>query len=100
MKELPLACSLDETEMAAQRARYAVVARHVLSLARGERALKARLDEALDGAVLRELIEVERGCCPFFELEFDPAERVLSVSVASEEHEPALEAIAHALRRD
>jgi hypothetical protein len=100
MKELPLACSLDETEMAAQRARYAVVARHVQSLASGERSLKARLDETLDGAVLRELIDVERECCPFFEIGYDAGERVLSVSVASDEHTPALEAIAHSLRAD
>jgi hypothetical protein len=100
MKELPLACSLDEAEMAAQRARYVVVARHVLSLAHGDRALKARLDEALDGTVLRELIEVENECCPFFDISFDAAERLLSVSVASAEHEAALQAIAHSLRAD
>lgn len=100
MKELPLACSLDETEMAAQRARYAVVARHVKSLASGERSLRARLDESLDGAVLRELIDVERDCCPFFEIAYDPSDRLLSVSVASEQHAPALQAIAHSLRAD
>jgi hypothetical protein len=100
MKELPLACSLDETAMAAQRARYAVVARHVQSVASGERSLRARIDETLDGAVLRELIEVERGCCPFFEIGYDAAERLLSVSVSSEEHAPALQAIAHSLRSD
>jgi hypothetical protein len=98
MTELPPACSLDETEMAAQRARYAVVARHVESLASGERSLKARLDEWLDGAVLRELIEVERDCCPFFEIGYDPSDRVLSVSVSTDEHAPALQAIAHSLR--
>jgi hypothetical protein len=100
MKELPLACSLDETAMAAQRARYAVVARHVQSVASGERSLRARIDETLDGAVLRELIEVERECCPFFEIGYDAAERLLSVSVSSEEHAPSLQAIAHALRAD
>jgi hypothetical protein len=100
MKELPLACSLDETGMAAQRARYAVVARHVQSLASGERSLKARLDESLDGAVLRELIDVERECCPFFDIAYDAGERVLSVSVSSDEHAPALQAIAHSLRSD
>ena len=100
MKELPLACSLDETAMAAQRARYAVVARHVQSVASGERSLRARIDETLDGAVLRELIEVERECCPFFEIGYDAAERLLSVSVSSEEHAPALQAIAHSLRSD
>lgn len=86
--------------MAAQRARYAVVARHVRSLASGERSLRARLDESLDGAVLRELIDVERECCPFFEIAYDPREHLLSVSVATDEHAPALQAIAHSLRAD
>src|SRR4051794_33136339 len=98
MRELPFACSLDETGMAAQRARYAVLARHVESLAQGERLLKARLDETLDGTVLRELIEVERECCPFFEIGYDAGDRLLSVSVSSDEHAPALQAIAHSLR--
>jgi hypothetical protein len=100
MKDLPLACSLNETEMAVQRARYAVVARHVQSLASGERSLRARLDESLDGAVLQELIEVERRCCPFFAIDFDAGERMLSVSVSTDEHAPALQAIAHSLRAD
>jgi hypothetical protein len=100
MKELPLACTLDETAMAAQRARYVVVARHVLGLAHGDRLLRARLDEGLDGAVLRELIEVENECCPFFDISFDATERLLTVSVSSEEHEPALQAIAHSLQSD
>jgi hypothetical protein len=100
MRGLPLACSLDESGMAAQRARYAVVARHVRSLASGERSLRARLDESLDGAVLRELIDVERECCPFFEIAYDPSEHLLSVSVATDEHAPALQAIAHSLRAD
>jgi hypothetical protein len=100
MNDLPIACSLDETGMAAQRARYAVVARHVLSLARGERSLKARLDESLDGAVLRELIDVERECCPFFDIRLDAGQRLLTVAVSSAEHEPALQAIAHSLGND
>jgi hypothetical protein len=100
MKDLPSACSLNETEMAAQRARYAVVARHVTGLAHGDRALRARLDGTLDAAVLRELIEVETACCPFFDISYDPLERLLSVSVTDEEHEPALQAIAHSLTAD
>ena len=42
-------------------------------------------------------MEVERGCCPFFELEPDPERRELVVTVADPAQEPALDAIAYAL---
>jgi hypothetical protein len=100
MKELPLACSLDAAGMAAQRGRYAEVARHVVALTRREQALEAELDEGADGALLYELIAVEHECCPFFSLSYDGVARKLSVSVASDDHVSALDAIAHSLRSD
>jgi hypothetical protein len=40
---------------------------------------------------------VERGCCPFFDMGWEPRERHLSISVSRPEDESALGAIAHAL---
>jgi hypothetical protein len=55
----------------------------------------------LDGQVKEELVEhaiaIERECCPFFQLNWEPHSRRLCVSVSEAEHEPALEAIAIAL---
>ena len=46
------------------------------------------------------LIEVERGCCPFFDLAWDRESRRLTVEVPDSDHEPALEAIVSALGAD
>jgi hypothetical protein len=53
-----------------------------------------------DDALIDELIAVERSCCPFFTLEWEPGERRLTVTVEAPEHEPALDAIAYALGLD
>ena len=44
-----------------------------------------------------ELVEVERRCCPFFAIDWDPERRRFSIGVSDAEHEPALDAIAYAL---
>jgi hypothetical protein len=49
-----------------------------------------------ESLVLR-LIEIERGCCPFFEMAWDGASRRLAIEVQDSDHEPALEAIVSAL---
>jgi hypothetical protein len=49
-----------------------------------------------ESLVLR-LIEIERGCCPFFEMAWDGASRRLAIEVHDSDHEPALEAIVSAL---
>ena len=46
---------------------------------------------------VEELVAVERRCCPFFALDWDPSNRQLRVSVAKPGDEPALAAIADAL---
>jgi arsenite methyltransferase len=96
---VPSACSLQPDELTEQRARYAELARHVTAVERTGRRLVARLDHAVDEASLGELIAVERGCCPFFELDYAERDRRLSVSVPDAEHEPALDAIEEALTR-
>jgi hypothetical protein len=47
--------------------------------------------------VVEQLVAVERECCPFFTIDWEPATRVLSFAVCDSEHEPALDAIEHAL---
>jgi hypothetical protein len=94
----PLRCTLDEPGLAAQRARYQTVAGHLTGLRRDHEGVVAELDPAVDRAVLEELIEVERGCCPFFDIGYDPSRRRLTVAVREPEHEPALDAIEHVLR--
>ena len=88
-------CRLDAGGLATQRDRYRELGRHVTGLTREPRRLVVGFDDAVDERLLAETVEIERGCCPFFALEIRPPELV--VSVGEREHEPALEAIAHAL---
>lgn len=98
--ELPLApgfCALDADGFAAQRARYAEVAAGAVRVERNEDRVSAQLGDAVGDDVVAELIAVERECCPFFELEWDPGSRRLTVGVGDPAHRPALDAIQHAL---
>jgi hypothetical protein len=94
---VPSACSLQPDELTEQRARYAELARHVTAVERTGPRLVARLDAGVDEASLGQLIAVERGCCPFFQLDYDERGRRLAVSVQDAEHEPALDSIEEAL---
>jgi hypothetical protein len=56
-----------------------------------------RVPEQASAGMVEELVAVERSCCPFFELRWEPEERYLAIAVSRREHEPALGAIAQAL---
>ncbi len=45
---------------------------------------------------MEQALAVERECCPFFALDWDPAARVLHAGVGDPGHAPALEALAEA----
>lgn len=99
MKELPLAitgpCSLDAVSLAEQLRRYAELGRSVRDATREPRVLVAQFDEGVDLALLEETVAVERSCCSFLGIEVQGLR--LSLSVAEDQHIPALDAIAGAL---
>jgi hypothetical protein len=64
---------------------------------RTPRSLVIDLDEQVDTQLVDETIAIERECCPFFTLDWEPERRRLTVAVSQAEHEPALDAIAFAL---
>jgi hypothetical protein len=97
MSSLPMACSLDEVALRNQLERYRLVGREATVVDRGRRRLTIALGEGVAPGVVDELVAIESECCPFFGLDWRPAERRLTVSVADSGHEPALEAIASAL---
>ena len=99
MAQIP-ECKLSVPELREQHARYRRVAQWVEELHREGGAVVARLSPQADRDLVRATVAIERECCPFFEIGYDAAERLLSVSVSSEEHAPALQAIAHSLRSD
>jgi ubiquinone/menaquinone biosynthesis C-methylase UbiE len=97
-EELPIAeCRLDLDGARSQRDRYQAIGAGITRLARQPNRLDAWLAPEADRALVAEAIEIERECCPFFEIAFDPAERRLSVGVADPSQEPALDAIRYAL---
>jgi len=100
--ELPLAgsgCALDEEGAARQADRYAALGASLTGIERGDRRLVARFGADLDQGLLREALDIERGCCPFFSIAFDPRERRLELSVPDQHQAPALDALLSALTR-
>ena len=98
---LPIApsCALDETGSRAQLDRYRKAGQRASLITRSRRRLLVDLDESLDERLIDEIITVERQCCPFFDLAWEPDRRRLIISVSERQHEPALDAIAVALER-
>lgn len=68
--------------------------------ARGPLHLVVELARHADTELVEQTLAIERECCPFYELGWEPDRRRLFVSVSQPEHAPALEAIAFALGLD
>jgi len=90
-------CCLGADELRAQAERYREVGRGAEAIEHGPRRVELLLDRSADPALVETLVAVERGCCPFFAIEFEPRERRLAISVEDAEHEDALAAVALAL---
>jgi hypothetical protein len=97
--ELPLIaeCRLEVDGLRSQRERYRTLGHHTTATLRRPQELIVRFDDRVDIDLLLETVDVERGCCPFFELTPDLARRELVVSVAHPEQDLALDAIVAAL---
>jgi hypothetical protein len=90
-------CALDEPGLHSQLERYRKAGRNGRLIERTPRRLVAELEKDVDAALVAETVAIERQCCPFFALAWEPDRRRLTVSVAQAEHEPALDAITFAL---
>jgi hypothetical protein len=99
MDPLPMAlgCALDESGLCSQYERYRQAGAGALVVDRTQQRLVVDLDEHVEVQLVDELLAVERACCPFFELAWEPPARRLTVSVSQAAHEPALDGIAFAL---
>lgn len=97
-RALPMAeCRLDEAGLRAQRDRYRELARHLERTERHPGRLEAHFAQGLDVALLKETIEVERDCCTFLSIDYDPERRRLSIGVDDPAQAPALDALQYAL---
>lgn len=76
----PTGCELDDQQLAAQLARYRQLSATVLTVRRDSFSARVRFTGRLDTGLLKDTLAIERGCCGFFALEYDPSARVLSIS--------------------
>jgi hypothetical protein len=99
MDPLPMApsCALDDAGLRLQLERYRQAGAGARLVDRTPQSLVVDLDEQVDTQLVAETIAIERECCPFFTLDWEPERRRLTVEVSQAEHEPALDAIAFAL---
>ncbi len=90
-------CSLDELELLEQLQRYRAVGEGAEVIASDKRRRVIRVAEAVPDSLVARLIEVERSCCPFFELTWDRGSRCLTVAVTARDQEAALDAVGSAV---
>jgi hypothetical protein len=102
MELLPMApsCALDEAGLRLQLERYRRAGAGARPIERTPSRLVVDLDVHVDDELIEQALAIERECCPFFALDWEPPRRRLTVSVSHVEHEPALDAIAFALGLD
>ena len=98
--ELAPSCALDAEGLRAQAKRYRRAGEGAELLERTRRRIALRVREGADLGEVSEAVAIERECCPFYAISWDPGTRELAFAVERAEHEPALAAIAFALGVD
>jgi hypothetical protein len=88
-------CSLTTEEVRHQGLRYAVLAGDVRAAELGANSLRVAFSEDVDRALLEEALAIERRCCPFLEIGYEPSERGsrIEISISDPAHGPILAAI-------
>jgi hypothetical protein len=90
-------CGLDEAGLRLQLERYRILGAGARCVERSRRCVVVDVDQHVDEQLVDELLAIERECCPFFTLDWEPERRRLTFAVSQLEHEPALDAIVFAL---
>jgi hypothetical protein len=93
----PTACSLEPKELHEQVERYRAIGRLAAQVEHEPGRVVVRFTDEPPRPLIEQTLEVERGCCPFFDIDYDPSIRRLAISVNQPDRRPDLDAIAHAL---
>lgn len=93
------ACRLDESGLREQLERYRQISGHVDAVEREPGRVVVRFASDLPHDPLEAALAVELVCCPFIGVDYDPAARLLILTVDQAAHDPALDALADALSR-
>jgi SAM-dependent methyltransferase len=91
------ACTMDKAERAEQLERYRTLARHTAEVEHEPGRVVVRFSDDPPTGLLERAMEVERGCCPFFDIQYEPVSRRLVIAVEDPDRAPALDALAHVL---
>jgi hypothetical protein len=94
----PAGCSLDETSLREQADRYRRLGEMALTIEDRETRLVVTFSVGVDTDLVRETLAIERSCCSFFTLDYNPSERRLSIGIDSTTRADALRALSVALR--
>jgi hypothetical protein len=100
MKELPIACSLSPGDMAARQLEWASLSDRLIELERRKPldvGLRFRSDSGTQSQLTR-LVEAERECCPFLDLQLTPSGADLTLSIRGPKGaEPVIEGLIRGL---
>jgi len=91
------ACRLDASGLGDQLERYRQIGGHVEAVEREPGRLVVRFAPDLRRDRLEAALEIERGCCPFFGIDYDSARRRLTVTVEQTAQDAMLDALAKSL---
>jgi hypothetical protein len=94
---LPLAipeCRLDAAALGPQIRRYRQLASHVTRLERTVGEVRVEFDASVPDGLLGRTLAVERGCCTFVGIEYEPQSRTLTFTVANVAQDPRLDSFA------
>jgi len=91
------ACTLDAGERAAQLERYRALARHTADVEHQPGRVIVRFFDDPPIDLLERTLEVEHGCCPFFDIKYEPVDRRLVIAVEDPDRNRDLDAIAQTL---
>jgi hypothetical protein len=94
----PAGCTLDDGGLADQLHRYRRLGETAVSIQDDDARLVITFAANGDVDLLRETIAIERSCCSFFALDYDPSARRLSIGVDDPARGDALRALLSSLR--
>ena len=100
-QELPMApagCTLDDSGLGEQLDRYRHLGETAVNIQDGDARLVITFGADIDLDLLRETLTIERGCCSFFALDYDPSARRLSIGIDDPARGDALRLLLSALR--
>lgn len=86
-------CRLPDTAVGPQLARYRKLAEHVIDLHRDVGEVRVQFDDTVPESLLAQTLAVERECCTFVDLEYQPHMRSLTITVANVAQHPRLETL-------